>query len=244
MKEKFRILVFCESPKQLLTFKNVLRHQRRLVTTFCDTTEAACNTIRNSQPFHAVIASFDPKPENGQQILAETKARSPDSKLLAVGGLGDQDHIIEAIKAGAYDYLYTPFRPEELYLCLNRITERFEIYEENYGLREVVVKLQKELNAVREENASQADKIRDLETQLELRNQEKDLAQAIEEAARRKTGDKFSYDVFHELKSLNDLLDENKITDDEFQEYRRAVLEKVYRGRGEHQDNEPTISVG
>ncbi|MEZ4311861.1 MAG: sigma-54 dependent transcriptional regulator [Polyangiaceae bacterium] len=49
---------------------------------------------------------------------------------------GNVDLAIEAMKAGAYDYLQKPFKPEELVLVLRKAEERESLRRENRALRQ------------------------------------------------------------------------------------------------------------
>ncbi len=53
---------------------------------------------------------------------------------------GNVDLAIEAIKAGAYDYVGKPFKPDEIVLALRKAEERETLKRENRALREQVQK--------------------------------------------------------------------------------------------------------
>ncbi len=56
-----------------------------------------------------------------------------------------------------------------------------------------------------------------------------DLNQAIARAAQKMVGPRLRYDIYRELSDLDRLLNEQRITKDEFQNYRRNILERAYR---------------
>jgi len=53
---------------------------------------------------------------------------------------GNVDLAIEAIKAGAYDYVSKPFKPDEIVLALRKAEERETLRRENRALREQIQK--------------------------------------------------------------------------------------------------------
>jgi two-component system response regulator AtoC len=53
---------------------------------------------------------------------------------------GNMDLAIEAMKAGAYDYLQKPFKPDEGGLARAKAEERERLLRENRALREEIRK--------------------------------------------------------------------------------------------------------
>ena len=53
---------------------------------------------------------------------------------------GNVDLALEAMKAGAYDYVQKPFKPEEIVLALRKAEEREALRRENRALREEIRK--------------------------------------------------------------------------------------------------------
>ena len=54
----------------------------------------------------------------GLDLLTTLKAKGNDAVVIVMSAYGNVDLAIEAMKAGAYDYLQKPFKPEELILVL------------------------------------------------------------------------------------------------------------------------------
>jgi two-component system response regulator HydG len=61
---------------------------------------------------------------NGLEVLRRTKELFPDTEVVVMTAYGTIEGAVEAIKAGAYDYLTKPFQPEELTLVSQRALER------------------------------------------------------------------------------------------------------------------------
>jgi DNA-binding NtrC family response regulator len=72
---------------------------------------------------------------SGYDFLAKTKVRWPDLPSLMITAYATPKLAVEAIKAGAMDYLSKPFEPEELFHAVARCAERHRLMAENAALR-------------------------------------------------------------------------------------------------------------
>jgi two-component system response regulator AtoC len=72
---------------------------------------------------------------DGLQLVRTVQEQSPDTTVIVMSAYGSHDLAIEAMKAGAYDYLGKPFRPDEVLLVLRKAEERERLRAENRRLR-------------------------------------------------------------------------------------------------------------
>ncbi len=72
----------------------------------------------------------------GIELLARIRQRYPDIMVIVMSAYGTLETAIEAVKAGAYDYISKPFRPDEVVLVLRKAEERERLVRENRRLRE------------------------------------------------------------------------------------------------------------
>jgi two-component system response regulator AtoC len=72
---------------------------------------------------------------DGLALLGEIQRRRPDLTVIVMSAYGAQEAAIEAMKAGAYDYLSKPFRRDEVVLVLRKAEERERLARENRRLR-------------------------------------------------------------------------------------------------------------
>src|SRR6266436_3512898 len=72
---------------------------------------------------------------SGYEFLAKARARWPELPMLMITAYATPKLAVEAIKAGAMDYLAKPFAPEELLHSVARCAERFRLLQENASLR-------------------------------------------------------------------------------------------------------------
>jgi two-component system, NtrC family, response regulator len=60
------------------------------------------------------------EPDEGLATLAELKALDEMAKIIVISGQGEKKNALEAVAAGAYDFLCKPVDPDELKLLLKR----------------------------------------------------------------------------------------------------------------------------
>jgi two-component system response regulator HydG len=72
----------------------------------------------------------------GVEVLRELKARRPDTEIIVVTANGSVETAVQAMKAGAFDYVTKPFTLEQLKLVLDRVSGHLRLKTENRILRE------------------------------------------------------------------------------------------------------------
>src|SRR5215469_12893440 len=72
---------------------------------------------------------------SGYEFLGKARAQWPDLPLLMITAYATPKLAVEAIKAGAMDYLAKPFAPEELLHAVARCAERYRLLKDNASLR-------------------------------------------------------------------------------------------------------------
>ena len=72
---------------------------------------------------------------SGYEFLGRARAQWPDLPVLMITAYATPKLAVEALKAGAMDYLPKPFGPEELLHAVARCAERHRLLQENARLR-------------------------------------------------------------------------------------------------------------
>lgn len=75
---------------------------------------------------------------DGLELLCRTKKISPHTDFVVMTAYASAATAVEAMKAGAYEYLIKPFQMDEVSLLLRRIQERRDLMTENIALREKI----------------------------------------------------------------------------------------------------------
>jgi len=106
-------------------------------------------TAKNGEEALALVDGFGPDvvltdvrmPKMGGLDLLETlRAKGNDATVIVMSAYGNMDLAIEAMKAGAYDYVQKPFKPDEVVLTLRKAEEREALRRENRALRDEIRK--------------------------------------------------------------------------------------------------------
>ena len=91
--------------------------------------------LLGEQEFFMVITDARLGGMTGYEFLRQIHNRWPDLPSLMITAFATPRLAVEAIKAGAMDYLAKPFEPEELFHAVSRCAERFRLLRENADLR-------------------------------------------------------------------------------------------------------------
>lgn len=87
---------------------------------------------------------------DGLALLPKIRQLQPDIQVIMMTGHGTLESAIEAMKAGAFDYLTKPCNLSELEITLQKALEQRKILIENTGLRQVVHRQTPELRIIGE----------------------------------------------------------------------------------------------
>ena len=72
---------------------------------------------------------------DGLALLREALRLQPELTFIVMSAYGSHDTAVEAMKAGAYDYIGKPFKPDDVVLVLRKAEERQRLSRENRRLR-------------------------------------------------------------------------------------------------------------
>ncbi len=76
----------------------------------------------------------------GLDLLSTLKAKGNEATVIVMSAYGNMDLALEAMKAGAYDYVQKPFKPDEVVLALRKAEDRELLRRENRALRDEIRK--------------------------------------------------------------------------------------------------------
>lgn len=133
-----RILVVDDEENLRLVLRTLLRRHGYEVETAASGEEALAQVDRFGPDF--VITDVRMPKMGGLDLLATLRAKNDPATVIVMSAYGNVDLAIEAIKAGAYDYVQKPFKPEEIVLTLRKAEERELLKRENRVLRDEIRK--------------------------------------------------------------------------------------------------------
>src|SRR5271163_2748170 len=81
--------------------------------------------------FDLVLSDIVMPEMDGLKLLAELRQDDPDVPVIMVTAMHDISIALEAIRAGAYDYILKPFEKDQLHLSVRRALEHRQLVIEN-----------------------------------------------------------------------------------------------------------------
>jgi putative nucleotidyltransferase with HDIG domain len=96
----------------------------------CANGRLALDTFR-SDTFDLVLSDIVMPEMDGLKLLSELRIDDPDVPVIMVTAMHDIAIALEAIRAGAYDYILKPFEKDQLYLSVRRALEHRRLVIEN-----------------------------------------------------------------------------------------------------------------
>lgn len=97
----------------------------------------ALHVLANA-PFDVVVTDLNMPSMNGTELCRRVKEAAPNLPVVVVTAFGSIDTAVEAMKAGAYDFVTKPFDVDAIALVLRRAAEHHALTSELHALRRVV----------------------------------------------------------------------------------------------------------
>jgi two-component system response regulator AtoC len=88
-----------------------------------------------SRNYDVLLCDVRMPKRDGLSVLRHAIAEQPGLTVLVMSAYGSQEQALEAVGAGAYDYVQKPFKPEEIVFVLRKAEERERLVRENRRLR-------------------------------------------------------------------------------------------------------------
>lgn len=113
---------------------------REVISTLLDAQGFRCTTCVNGKvgletfrkdSYDLVLSDIVMPEMDGLKLLAELRMADPDVPAIMVTAMHDISIALEAIRAGAYDYILKPFEKDQLYLSVRRALEHRRLVLEN-----------------------------------------------------------------------------------------------------------------
>jgi DNA-binding NtrC family response regulator len=131
---KRRVLVVDDTPLVCEQVGMILRMDGLEVETAADS-RSALERLR-SGVFHLVITDWHMPGLNGLELLAAVRGEKLPLGVIVLTGYGDTTVAVDAMKAGADDFVTKPFEPVRFRCLVQRLLERRELIDEVEQLRQ------------------------------------------------------------------------------------------------------------
>jgi two-component system NtrC family response regulator len=97
--------------------------------------EAALAVLEKERPL-LVLTDLKMPGMSGIDLLERLRSEDPELPVVLMTAFGTIQSAVQAVKAGAYDYLTKPIDPDELLVVVHRAVERRQLVEEVSNLRQ------------------------------------------------------------------------------------------------------------
>jgi two-component system, sensor histidine kinase and response regulator len=128
-----RIFVIDDDDVMLLSCRRILERDGYGVETF-DNGHEGLARLQTEKP-QLVLVDLKMPELDGLQVIERIRALDPDLVIAVITGYATIATAVDAMKAGAYDFLPKPFTPDELRLVVSRCCERWRLAHDSQRLR-------------------------------------------------------------------------------------------------------------
>ena len=94
--------------------------------------------LLTAEPVHLVITDLKLPGISGLEFLQTAKQQNPALPIVVMTAFGSVETAVEAMKAGASDYVLKPFSLAEMRMVVHKELDNYRLREENRSLREAL----------------------------------------------------------------------------------------------------------
>jgi len=127
------VLIVDDEKRMVSLLRGILEEEGYQATAVTDGSIAISHL--KQEKFDIVLTDLKMPPPDGMEVLRTAKRLQPECEVLMMTAYATAETAVEAMKAGAYDYIIKPFKTEELLMLLGRIAEKRSLLLENVDLK-------------------------------------------------------------------------------------------------------------
>ena len=154
--KKLHILVIEDGQSQREMLRDFLLKEGHTVAD-AENGEVGIRTVQNGH-FDLILLDYKMPGMDGMEVLRQIKAINPQIDIVIITAYGTIETAVEALKAGAIDYITKPIELDELLLLVDRVAERRLLIRENEIMRQQL----KETGVTSDEIIYRGEKMREL----------------------------------------------------------------------------------
>src|SRR5207245_3409085 len=147
------VLIVDDDPALLQALPEAL--QMRMTGLTVDTAQSGAVALDRiaARDYDAIVTDIKIPGMDGLELLAEIRTHRPDTPTLMITGYGEHDLVVQALRAGAYDFIRKPIDRDYFVASLRRAMEKRALSRRVKGEQLAVEGHLSELEAVVEERA-------------------------------------------------------------------------------------------
>src|SRR5712664_3488251 len=145
------VLIVDDDPALLQALPEALR--MRMTGLTVDTAQSGAVALGQitARDYDAIVTDIKIPGMDGLELLAEIRTHRPDTPTLMITGYGEHDLVVQALRAGAYDFIRKPIDRDYFVASLRRAIEKRELSRRVKGQQLAVERHLNELEAIVEE---------------------------------------------------------------------------------------------
>jgi len=130
--ESFRILIVDDNREIRTILEEYLREEGYTAQGAGDGNEALAK--HGESPFDLIITDLNMPGMTGMELIKAISKEGSTTEFIIITGYASLDSAIEAVKAGAFDYIVKPFRIEELRVVIKNARDKIMLKKANKQL--------------------------------------------------------------------------------------------------------------
>jgi len=130
--DSFRILIVDDNREIRTILEEYLKEEGYLAEGAADGREALTKHLE--EPFDLIITDLNMPGMTGMELIKEISKNEQTVEFIIITAYASLDTAIDAVKAGAYDYLVKPFRIEELKVVIKNAKDKIMLKKANKQL--------------------------------------------------------------------------------------------------------------
>ncbi|MGD0233572.1 MAG: response regulator [Syntrophorhabdales bacterium] len=143
-------------------------------------------------PYDLIITDLNMPEVTGTELIKKIREQDDLVEFIIITGYASLESAVEAIKAGAFDYIIKPFKVEELQAAVRNVKDKVLLKKKNKALMEKLRGFYEEIDRYKYTKVTS-----------------------------------WTEKIINEIENLNRLRKEGLLKDDEFENFKKRIFEKI-----------------
>ncbi len=158
---QIKILIVDDEKASREVLVNLLRTDARILRTASDGLQA--QTMLKADPCDLILSDLNMPHMGGLELLRFVRKRLPAALVVIITGYATLESTLQAIEAGAYDYITKPFKLAEMEILVRNACDKILLTRERQSLSRAIDRKQEEIEALQERVARLQNRLQQVE---------------------------------------------------------------------------------